>query len=186
MSDFPARAGHFVFESGHHGDLWLDLDALFADPARTDGLAANLADLLRPIPIDVVCGAMTGGALLGQVVARHLGCRFAWTERTVVDNRPRYVLPSGQREVVSGQRLALVDDVINAGSATGGTNRAVVSAGGIPVAIGALLVLGDAIDRAAAALNLPVIALERRTSNLWDQAECPLCAGNIPLERPGG
>ena len=29
----PARRGHFRLESGHHGELWLNLDALFARPA---------------------------------------------------------------------------------------------------------------------------------------------------------
>ena len=27
------RRGHFVLESGHHGNLWLDLDSLFLRPA---------------------------------------------------------------------------------------------------------------------------------------------------------
>jgi orotate phosphoribosyltransferase len=29
-----ARQGHFKLESGHHGDLWLDLDQLLGQPAR--------------------------------------------------------------------------------------------------------------------------------------------------------
>ena len=43
--------GHFVYESGHHGDLWLNLDALFVDARRTRGWAAALAktaSLLKP------------------------------------------------------------------------------------------------------------------------------------------
>ena len=30
----PAHRGHFAYTSGDHGDLWLDLDALFAHPRR--------------------------------------------------------------------------------------------------------------------------------------------------------
>ena len=30
----PAHHGHFAYTSGDHGDLWLDLDALFAHPRR--------------------------------------------------------------------------------------------------------------------------------------------------------
>jgi orotate phosphoribosyltransferase len=26
----PIRRGHFRFESGYHGEIWLDLDRLFA------------------------------------------------------------------------------------------------------------------------------------------------------------
>ncbi len=32
-----ASRGHFLYESGHHGDLWLDLDALFVDARRWAG-----------------------------------------------------------------------------------------------------------------------------------------------------
>src|SRR3954466_1801201 len=88
----PRRTGHFRFESGFHGDLWLELDALFADPAQTEHDANALAGGVADIRIDVVCGAMTGGALLAQVVARHLGCLFAYTEREYAGGRARYWL----------------------------------------------------------------------------------------------
>jgi orotate phosphoribosyltransferase len=180
----PARTGHFRFESGHHGDLWLDLDTLFCDPPVADRLATALSDRLADLGIDLVCGAMTGGALLGQLVAHRLGLGFVYTERTVIDGRPVYALPSGHQRLVAGQRVALVDEVINAGSATGGTRQAVVAAGGQPVVVAALLVLGDVIDRRAAAWRVPVVALERRTSNLWPADECPLCRAGMLLEDP--
>ena len=178
----PPRAGHFRFESGFHGDLWLELDVLFADPAQTERDATALADGLADIKIDVVCGAMTGGALLAQVVARCLGCPFAYTEREYAGGRARYWLAAGQHEVVRERRVALIDDVIQAGSATTGTREAVVAAGGVPVAIGALLVLGAAIDDLARVWDLPVVALERLPVNLWTSATCPLCASGMPLE----
>ena len=40
----PKRDGHFVFESGHHGQVWLDLELLFLRPG--DSLPW-LADLPR-------------------------------------------------------------------------------------------------------------------------------------------
>ena len=36
-------AGHFVYESGHHGDLWFDLDMLFVHPRRLQPSVAELA-----------------------------------------------------------------------------------------------------------------------------------------------
>ena len=33
----PRRQGHFRLESGHHGDLWLDLDPLFLRPRPACG-----------------------------------------------------------------------------------------------------------------------------------------------------
>ena len=32
------RRGHFRLESGHHRDLWLDLDPLFAEPSRIESV----------------------------------------------------------------------------------------------------------------------------------------------------
>lgn len=185
LGDLVARTGHFQFESGHHGDLWLELDTLFADPNRTERLAAAMTDRLGGRGIEVVCGPMTGGALLALTVARPLAVSFAYTER-IGDSGDtvRYVLPEAQREVVSGKRVAIVDDVINAGSATGGTYHALVSAGARPIAVGALLVLGSTIDRFAQAHGLHLLACARRESNLWSPDDCPLCASGTPVETP--
>jgi orotate phosphoribosyltransferase len=183
LDDLDMRSGHFRYESGHHGDLWLELDALFTNPARTERLAAAMTDRLGGRGIEVVCGPMTGGALLAQAVARQLGVSFAYTERVVAgDDTVSYHLPTAQAPVVQGRRVAIVDDVINAGSATGSTLHALIEAGARPVAIGALLILGDAIDRFAHAHGLQVLACARRESNLWSPESCPLCARGTPLE----
>ena len=34
LDPVPAGRGHFVYESGHHADLWFDLDMLFVHPRR--------------------------------------------------------------------------------------------------------------------------------------------------------
>ena len=39
-----ARTGHFRFESGHHGELWLELDALSWSAAALDPVVADLAE----------------------------------------------------------------------------------------------------------------------------------------------
>jgi orotate phosphoribosyltransferase len=135
LGDLNMRTGHFRYESGHHGDLWLELDALFTNPARTERLAAAMTDRLGGRGIEVVCGPMTGGALLAQAVARQLGVSFAYGERVVEGNNVRYQLPAAQIPVVRGRRVAIVDDVISAGSATGGTYLALVDAGARPVAM---------------------------------------------------
>jgi orotate phosphoribosyltransferase len=41
-----ARNGHFLLESGHHGDLWLDLESLCVHPQRVQAVAAELAKRL--------------------------------------------------------------------------------------------------------------------------------------------
>src|SRR4051812_12665546 len=76
-----ARRGHFRLESGHHGELWLDLDALFARPARVAPFVQELARQLSAYGAEVVCGPLVGGAFVAQAVATLLDVECAWTER---------------------------------------------------------------------------------------------------------
>jgi orotate phosphoribosyltransferase len=87
-----ARRGHFLLESGHHGDLWLELDALFVRPALLERFAAELGSRLDAHGIETVCGPLTGGAFLAELVAAHRELEFAWAERSergyAVPDRP--------------------------------------------------------------------------------------------------
>src|SRR5689334_8596827 len=144
-----ARRGHFGFESGHHGELWLDLDALFARPARVAPYVTHLADLVAAHDPEVVCGPLEGGAFVAQAIAARLDVEASWTERAA--SAPgeelyaaRYRVPDALRERLRGRTVAIVDDVINAGSATRATLADLRTCGARPVAVGALLVLGSA------------------------------------------
>jgi orotate phosphoribosyltransferase len=78
LIDFLApRRGHFLLESGHHGELWLDLDTLFLRSARLKRFAVELAIRLSGHNIDAVCGPLTGGAFLAQMIACVLDVEFS-------------------------------------------------------------------------------------------------------------
>ena len=68
----PTREGHFVFESGHHGRIWLDLERLFLHPARVQPLAEAIAHRLRGHQIAAVCGPLVEGAFVSLLVASSL------------------------------------------------------------------------------------------------------------------
>src|SRR5438105_3970486 len=76
-----ARRGHFRLESGYHGALWLDLNALFAVGPRIAPFVSALANALRPYAVSAVCGPLQGGAFLAQLVAQALDVEFCFTER---------------------------------------------------------------------------------------------------------
>jgi orotate phosphoribosyltransferase len=182
-----ARRGHFRLESGHHGGLWLDLDALFAEPARIDPFAARLADAIRPHAPDVICGPLLGGAFLAQLVARELGAEFCFTERVTVTRKgglfgARYRLPPAFAPRVRGRRVAMVDDVMSAGSALRGTHAELQAHGAETVAAGALLVLGAAGADFFAERGIAVLAVARDHYPLWAPADCPFCAAGVALE----
>jgi orotate phosphoribosyltransferase len=191
VSLLTARHGHFRLESGHHGDLWLDLDCLFLRPAALRRFVAELAGRLAAHRPDAVGGPLVGGALLAQMVAAELGAEFYYAERFV---RPPgdglspvdYRIPAGLRGSLRGKAVAVVDDVINAGSAVRGTVAGLETCGARPVAVGALLVLGSAAARFAAGAGVPLEGLAHRPAGLWAPPDCPLCAAGVPLDDMAG
>ena len=182
------RRGHFELESGHHGGLWLDLDPLFVDPARIAPFVERLASALAPHEPEVVCGPLLGGAFLAQLVARELRVAFAFTERHLPSGsgglyRAAYRLPAALAPQVRRRRVAIVDDVMSAGSAARGTYTALESHGATTVAVGAILVLGDAGASWFAERGIAVESCARDAYELWEPAACPRCAEGMPLER---
>jgi orotate phosphoribosyltransferase len=181
-----AQRGHFLLESGHHGELWLDLDALFAQPARVAPFVAALGSQLSAVGAEVVCGPLVGGAFVAQAIAAQLEVECAWTER--VAGSPddglyaaRYGVPDALRERLRGRSVAIVDDVINAGSATRATLADLRACGARVLAIGALLVLGPWAAELAAAESLALESVATLDNPLWVPDECPLCAAGVPL-----
>ncbi|MBV9415704.1 MAG: hypothetical protein JO363_12055 [Solirubrobacterales bacterium] len=201
------RRGHFQLESGHHGELWLDLDTLFVHPARLVPFVEDLAQqLARRVTPTAVCGPLLGGALLAGAVATLLdielyvaepvaradgdrelfGVRYAVPD-TIRDRElfgARYAVPDTIRARLRGQRVAVIDDVVNAASATRATVSDLRAAGGEVVAIGALLVLGTSAAAYAEQEGLALVHAAAMPNQIWEPRACPLCAAGEPLEDP--
>ena len=144
------RQGHFRLESGHHGDLWFSLETLCLQPRVIRPLAAELAAQLKQYKVEVICGPLVEGAFMALMVALELGCDFVYAERFQDTTREglfpvKYCLPKALQPIVKGKRVAIVNDVINAGSAVRGAFYDLQANGAEILAIGALLALGDAI-----------------------------------------
>jgi orotate phosphoribosyltransferase len=183
------RRGHFQLESGHHGELWLDLDTLFLRPARlvpfVSDLARRLAESVDP---DAICGPLLGGGLIASAVATVLDVELYIAEPGEPDDREgklfgaRYAVPRATRPRLRRQRVAVVDDVVNAASATRATVGDLRAAEADVVAIGALLVLGDSAASYAEREGLALVYCETLPNRIWEPAACPLCAAGLPLE----
>jgi orotate phosphoribosyltransferase len=190
LANFPARRGHFLLESGYHSDTWLTLDELFVDSAAVAPWVASLAEELGRYAPRGVCGPLLGGAFLAQAVAAALGARFYFTEPVTPPRgddalfTAEYRLPPGLRRLVRGEPVAIVDDVISAGSSVRATAAALSDAGASVVAVGALLVLGETASSHFAARSVPLLSLQRSRFDLWTPGDCPACRSGVALEDP--
>lgn len=187
MNLVAARHGHFRLESGYHSTLWLELDSLFADPRAIAPFVGELSDKIRPYDVSVVCGPLLGGAFLAQLVAHALDVEFCFTERVAPADTTglygvRYVLPSAFHARVRGKRVAIVDDVMSAGSALRGTHAALNDQGATTVVAGALLVLGRRGVDFFSKREIEVESVGTDVFDLWPPDECPRCAAGDPVE----
>ncbi len=182
----PIRKGHFRLESGHHSDTWIDLELLFLHPEKLRSLVTKLASRLRSYKPEIVCGPLVEGAFVALLVAPKLRLPFTYAERVSDDTMGglftvRYRLPGALRQAVQGKRVAIVNDVINAGSAVRGTFTDLVACGAKPVAVAALAVLGGKAAEFANANQLALEALTMLSNESWIPESCPLCSQGIPL-----
>jgi orotate phosphoribosyltransferase len=190
LSLVRGQQGHFRMESGHHGDLWFQLETLCLNAREVRQFAARLAEQLKKHDVEAVCGPLVEGAFVALLVSLELGCEFMYAERFADESRERlfpveYHLPKALRAAVKGKRVAIVNDAINAGSAVRGTFSDLQTHGARVVAIGALIALGNAIAEFATERGVALELLEQMPNQLWTPSECPLCASGVPLEVVG-
>jgi len=173
------RRGHFALGTGYHGDIWLDLDALFLRPGRLEPYVEWLAERLRVHRVDAVCGPLEGGAFLALGLASRLDAAFLPGYRNP-GAAPGYRLP-GVPGGIGGWRVAIADDAVNAGTAIQACYAELRGGGAVPVAVAALLALGPARAAVADTMSLPLYAAGELPSQAWPGGQCPLCASGTPL-----
>jgi orotate phosphoribosyltransferase len=170
------RTGHFVYESGHHGDTWLELEALISEPRRLCAMADRLAGKLVAYRADVICGPLEGGAFVAQWVAQALGVRFVYARRELSGapgSAPRYVLAGGLE--LSDKSAIVVDDAINVGSAATGCVRELAAQGCEVTALASVFVCAPAGEHVGALIGIPQLHLFRVPTRVWAASECPAC-----------
>jgi len=181
------RQGHFDLGTGYHGDVWLDLDALFLRPALLAPYVSVLAGRLREHQPDAICGPMEGGAFLALAIAQALGTAFLPATRTpapeAASTTTAYTLP-GVPGGIGGWRVAIADDAVNAGTAVAACAGLLRDRDAVPVAVAALLSLGPATTALAQVIPVPFYAADSMPSQAWPVGQCPLCAGGHPVTKP--
>jgi orotate phosphoribosyltransferase len=190
-SDAVITGDHFVYVTGQHGDGWIDKDAIFPHTERISALAELLAQAVSGREFEIVCGPATGGLVVSQWTAHHLG----GVESVFCDHgkeqgyhpataapgplRPPFVLRRGYDRLVDGKRVLVVDDVVNTGESLREAADAVRDAGGEVVAAAALCTRGNASAGDVGCDDF--VYLTEIEIPSWPADECRLCRDGVPV-----
>jgi orotate phosphoribosyltransferase len=169
----------------------MDLERLCLRVSPVRRLAKALASRLSAHRVEAVCGPLVEGAFVALLVAEALRVPFTYTERLPDPEARglypvRYRLPDPLREAVRDRRIAIVNDVVSAGSAVRGTFLDLAACEARPVAIATLATVGSLAATFASDQGLSLFALAQIESPLWAPSDCPLCAESVPLESRSG
>lgn len=167
--------GHFLLSSGLHSAQYLQCALVLARPERAALLGKALAKL-APKKAELVLSPALGGLMIGQEVARALGLRHYFAER----ENGSMTLRRGF-SVKPGERVLVVEDVITTGKSSREAMDVVIERGGEPVAALAI------VDRSplTPALGVPVHSLMKLEIPTYRPSDCPQCAQDLPLVKPG-
>lgn len=168
--------GHFKLSSGRHSDEYCQCARVLERPEVAGELGAMLAEMFLDEEVDVVVSPALGGIVIGHEVARALGVRSLFAER----ENGRMTLRRGF-SLREGERALIIEDVRTTGGSVLEVAEVVRAAGGTVVGFGFIL------DRSQDAKDLgaPTRALARRRMESHEPERCPLCAGGVPIEKPG-
>lgn len=144
------------------GILFRDITPLLADAAALDAAVAGLADIARPLGVDLVIAAEARGFVLGAALARELGAGFVLARKPGKlpheITRAEYALEYGTDAlevhtdaIGLGARVLVHDDLLATGGTAGALCRLAEQLGGEVVACGFLIELGFLSGRVALA-----------------------------------
>jgi orotate phosphoribosyltransferase len=169
------RRGHFVLTSGRHADLYLQSAVVLQWPAVAEALGCALAASWQG-QVDVVVGPAMGGVVIGHEVARALGVRMIFTERSGGSMALRRSF-----EVGAGERALIVENVVTTGGSALEVAGLLRGSGAIVAGLAAI------VDRLPVGVRLPLPyrALARVDAAAWIPEECPVCEAGREAESPG-
>jgi orotate phosphoribosyltransferase len=163
--------GHFLLASGKHSPKFLQSTTVLQHPTHAEALGCELAGLFRDVNADFVIGPAMGGVVLAYIVARHLGVRAIFAEKS----GPDAMQIREAFEITPGERFIVVEDVMTTGGSLSKARAAAEALGASCAGIGCI------IDRGLAKMTPLPRSLARLEFDTYSADACPLCQAGIPL-----
>lgn len=104
--------GHFILSSGRRSPVFLQKALVFSRPDLSEKLCKALAEKLTAEfgKVDVVAGPAVGGIIPGYELARHLGARAIFAERS--DGQLQF---RRGFSIAEGERVLIAEDIVTTG-----------------------------------------------------------------------
>lgn len=182
---------HIVYTSGKHGTAYVNKDAVYPHTKETSRLCRTIAEQFANDKVETVIAPAIGGVILSQWTAHHLSeitgreVLGVYAEKVEVENDDGFAIKRGYDKLVVGKNVLVVEDVLT----TGGSAKKVIEAtraiGGKVVGLGVLCNRGEITPQDVA--DVPKLtALVNVKLDAYDEATCPLCEQNIPINTDVG
>jgi orotate phosphoribosyltransferase len=168
--------GHFKLTSGLHSPQYFQCAKVTQYPQYAEMVCNDIAGHYADVNVECVIAPAIGGIIVGQEVARSLGCRSIFAEREdgVMTLRRGF-------EIRRHERLLAVEDVVT----TGGSIKEVIAlakdSGAKVVGVAAI------VDRSAGRTKFegPSYFVLQMDVVTYQPDSCPLCEKGLPLVKPG-
>ena len=168
--------GHFLLRSGMHSRQFFQCALALQKMPVVEKLGHALAQKVASLaPATVVAPAM-GGLVIGQEVARQLGCRFIFVEKEEGKLALRRGFKIGAKE-----RILVVEDVVTQGGRVKETMEIVRANGGDVIGVAMI------VDRSNGTVDLgvPQFSLIAMKVETFAPDQIPADLKNTPAIKPG-
>jgi orotate phosphoribosyltransferase len=180
---------HIVYTSGKHGTAYVNKDAVYPHTAETSHLCRAIAERFADDNVQVVIAPAIGGVILSQWTAHHLtemnGHEVLGVYAEKSEDGGAFVIKRGYDKLIAGKNVLVVEDVLTTGSSAKKVVEATRAIGGKVVGLGVLCNRGGITPQDVA--DVPKLTvLVNVTLDAWDEAACPLCQRNVPVNKDVG
>ncbi len=168
--------GHFQLRSGLHSNRFFQAALLLQYPKQAEAVCNFLAEKYQNEKIDAVISPAVGGLIVGQEIARAIGCRAIFADK----EDGQLVLKRGF-SIKPGERILVAEDVVTKGGRVQQTIDLARSFGANIVGIAVI------VDRSggSATFDVPFVSALKLSLPTFEPAECPMCKEGQTIDRPG-
>lgn len=174
---------HFVYTSGKHGSVYINKDALYPHTEETSQVGMLFAKKVEALDIDVVVGPALGGIILSTWTAYHLSSLKhkevlgVYTEK---DENKNQVFTRNYDKLIKNKNILVIEDLTTTGGSVKKVVDTVRNAEGTVVAV-CTMVNRDPKNVTSDFIGAPFMSLGVLPAEAWDEAKCPLCKENKPI-----